>query len=235
MKEIRRQLRLNGKTYRSLWIIYISVAIFVPLLINIVIKLVGDPGEKTILFGTLTLQSVIVFGTSLITLLGCMAQFDMCLKMGAVRKHYLGAFLILQFVLCFLSLYIAQGFIWIDQALTVLVGIPYTSGYQMPVSLMLLLSVFCIGAAFWIGGLIRQFGKKAFWVFWAIWMIVMLQGSRIIQWMTQSSPIGMQKIIRVFSSLITPKPHMGLFLLLFCMGLLMSAHGYWLMRKTTAV
>lgn len=178
LQEIKRQLYYNRRSY-LLWVALTQSAGLLCFLALAIVSF-AVPGA----YFVPALSGIIVFGSSilycwifLISTIGI--QFNTALKLGAVRRHFLPATLVITFCFSLLFSFSAYFWSWADSALFSFAGVSSISVFSLPLWALPLISLASTIIGLWSGALWQRYGKVGFWILWTIYMVISLFGGQI--------------------------------------------------------
>lgn len=179
----------------------------------------------------------VTFGASLFALIISIntigMRFNMALKMGAVRKHYIPVCALLCFGFSFLGVLVGRLWVFLDTALLRMMGVtmfPFVLSF--PVMLMVSLGVTIVGC--WTGALLMRYGRKGFWVMWGLWMFVSLFGSQVGTVFTEERQDVFARTVRAIVAFFASWPISGVWLVGAILVLAMAVFTWAILRRVRA-
>jgi hypothetical protein len=179
----------------------------------------------------------VTFGASLLALIISIntigIRFNMALKMGAVRKHYIPVCALLCFGFSFVGMLAGRLWVFLDAALLRIMGVtlfPFVLSF--PVMLLVSLGVTIVGC--WIGALLMRYGRKGFWVMWGICMFISLFGSQVGTVFTTERQDFFAHTVRAIVAFFASWPISGVWVVAFVLALAMVAHTWGILRRVRA-
>lgn len=167
LKEIKRQIRLNRADYISVVASAVGAALLADVIVMIVLAF--NPGAEVPALGPVILSSVAMLVVWILVLGAFATQFNLAIKMGAVRRNFVLARLVMNFILAFGMMLLAYPWRFLSRWLigglaggTIIFDFVFSPGLAAVLSL----AIVCSGM--WLGAMFFRYGKVAFWVVWAI-------------------------------------------------------------------
>lgn len=230
IKEIKRQAYLNRKDP----LVGLAVCAAMGLIFSILSVVLFRTDEDAAYLGTILfmvaacvmglLQSISAFGTI----------FNLALKMGAVRRQYLAAALVVNWAGCFVTL--LASYVWrlVDKLLFAAVGIAEGASLPVGVLAMLGISLVAVVVGGWIGALLQRYGKVAFWILWVVWVFGGLSMSRIAHMLETENPGPLARVLQAVARALHSLPPVLLWLLPVVILLALGLHLWLMLHKARA-
>lgn len=230
IKELKRQWVINDKDYLGGAAIMVGVALFLIGIFAVIARVSGGMVELPQVG-----SFVFYFGGGLYILILMVAhigvQFNLALKMGAVRHLYLPATLLLCFSAGFAIMLLPYLWYPVETLLYRAAGIVSLGGPLLPVYWVALLAfgVCLVGA--WMGALIVRYGKVGFWIMWGLWMFVSVFGTQIGNALSPGRTDGFARFVQGIAGFLGKLPLPGLWGLAALAVVAMAAHTWLILRR----
>lgn len=230
LKELKRHLTM----YKTETIWQFAMVLAVPLLINIVafiVYSVSGVGTTFTHLGAYTMIGV----TCMFTLVLCInrtgVQFNLALKMGAVRRLYFAANFLLMWASCFVLLMLCNLMALAETAVFGLIGVTLSPNWLLSPLLGAGLAVVVVVLGSWGGALIMRYGKGGFWVMWALWMLPTIGGSQISAALRATRTDPFARVVQAIAAFLAKFPALGLWAVALVLLVALAVHAWALQRK----
>ncbi|MDL2325148.1 hypothetical protein LJC61_08420 [Ruminococcaceae bacterium OttesenSCG-928-A16] len=233
LKEIKRHFYINRKDYATSLMLAIGIALLADLIVMIVLQF--QPGAfmppiSSILF---------VAGSALYGLIFAMGaiggQFNMAIKMGAVRWQYVLVFALLNITQTFVLIMLGNAWQFVNKGLLQIAGgqpmFTFTLSPLWAIALAILVTLFGL----WIGALLMRYGKAAFWVLWAFWVFSGAGSGAIANAITEPGRTDIfARIVKSIAAFVTVLPVSALWLGGVLLMAAIAGHAWFILRKIPA-
>lgn len=241
LKEMKRQLKRNGKDMLTIYLFAAGVALILTVLIALltaagVFKPDLSQVDARIMpdIGGIFFWVITGFTTMVFTAVYVVVEYRLVLRFGALRKYYISCLLLRTAV--FTVLMMESGRLWWAVSLGAgklfglqLEPIPALSRWILP-----MVSLLLVALGFWAGALIQRYQQKGAAFVWLIWMFVFL-GWGLIRMMLDRLFDGLgTKVATFFSEAFAGMGQGGIILMGILAVMALVFHGWRMVRKAEA-
>lgn len=232
LKEMKRQITINRSTALTGLAVAAGIGVLCSLIMIIIILSAGASGAFPQM-GGIAFSVGAAFFTLIMAIGGVSAQFNMALKMGAVRRQYLLTWALLCFVYCFAMMLLGNLWGLLDRVILQSAGVePVSFMFSIPLAAFISLAVTVFGC--WAGSFIMRYSRKGFWFMWAIWMLASLGGSQVMSALSSSRTDIFARGVQAVARFLGGFSVSGLWILGLVVIVAMAAHTWGMLHRVQA-
>lgn len=232
LREIKKQLTLNYKDLLlGLGICLGSGVIFLGVA-AIILALHGPtfiPPVGSIVFYGAAAVFVFILGIAYVGL-----QFNMVLKMGAVRRQYLLTCGLVLAVYSFALLLLGHLWNLAETAMLRAMGAQLPFVVAIPFGWLLVAALGVTMGSVWAGSLLARYGRGGFWAVWGIWMLISLGPNLVANAADPHRTDTVARAVQAAIAFLARLPAEGGWLLAAVALAAMFAHTWFMMRRVRA-
>lgn len=235
LREMKRQLVLNYSGY----LVALAVCLFFALFTGTLFAALGAMEDEPVLISlsTIFFYAGICISTWVLTLSNLGYRFNMALKMGALRKQYVPAVIIISWVFCFVVLLFGNLLFLADKGVAAFYGIQLEDVFSMTLPWAAGLATASTALGSWSGAMLMRHGKAGFWVIWVLWVLPGMLNSVVNSALNEQRTDAFARFVQRIAAAVTYSTSVSIIVGIAAAAVVLgaiAAHTFFMLHKVQA-